>query len=127
VGITGRAGVLRETRMLIEATEEAGAEGRARRILLDLYEQTMDQTERWVLVDTLKRRLWSHSVLGVDVGVAFAYLNRWIELEGPARMTRVRLTDVGRSALGLRVTQRSRPSKLQAKSVVITPSATVRH
>jgi hypothetical protein len=43
--------------MLTEPAEgaKAEAEGRARRVLLDLYEQTMDQTERWVLVDTLSR------------------------------------------------------------------------
>jgi hypothetical protein len=98
--------------MLTEATKRTGraeAEGRARCALLDLYELTMDQTERWVLVDTLKRRLGTHGAPGVDVGVAYAYLNRWIELDGPVRMTRVRLTDPGRSTLGLRVTWRPRP------------------
>jgi hypothetical protein len=64
--------------MLTNAAEgseaEAEAEGRARRALLDLYEQTMGQPERWVLVDVLKRRLGPLSTQGVDVGCA-----RWAE------------------------------------------------
>src|SRR5262245_41272064 len=57
--VTARQGSRRRRTMLIEATEGAGAEveGRARRALLDLYEQTMGQPERWVLVDVLRRRL----------------------------------------------------------------------
>src|SRR5262249_8688235 len=120
---------MRETRMLTEATEGAGAEaeGYARRVLLDLYEQSMGQPERWVLVDMLKRRVGRVSVHGVDVGIAHAEVRRWIESDGPARMRRVRLTDLGRGALGLRITQRPRPPETQAKPVVVTPSAMVRH
>ena len=97
--------------MLTEASTRAGAEteGCARRVLLDLYEQTMGQPERWVLLDMLKRRLRPLSAQGVDVGIVHADLRRWIELDGPVRMTRVRLTDQGRSTLGLRVAQRPRP------------------
>jgi hypothetical protein len=115
--------------MLTEAIQDAKAEaeGRARRVLLDLYEQTMGQPDRWVLVDTLKRRLGPLSAQGVDVGIAHAELRRWVESDGPARMRQVRLTDLGRAALGLRITQRPRPSEPHAKPVVVTPFAMVRH
>jgi hypothetical protein len=115
--------------MLTEATKDVGAEaeGRARRVLLDLYELTMGQPERWVLVDTLKRRLGPLGEQGVDVGIAHAELRCWVESDGPARMRRVRLTDLGRAAIGLRITHRPRPPEAQAKPVVVTPSAMVRH
>jgi hypothetical protein len=115
--------------MLTEATKYADFkdEGHARRVLLDLYEQTMGQPERWVLVDMLKRRLGPLSAQGVDVGIAHAELRRWVEPAGPARMRRLRLTDLGRAALGLRITQRPRPPEHHAKPVVVTPSAMVRH
>jgi hypothetical protein len=114
--------------MLTEATKRAGAEaeGLARRVLLDLYELTMAQPERWVLVDTLRRRLAPLSAQDVDVGVACSGLSRWIELDGPVRMRRVRLTDLGRVALGLRIVQRPWPPEPQAKPAVVTPSAMVR-
>ena len=115
--------------MLTEATKYADskAEGRARRVLLDLSELTMDQPERWVLVDKLKRRLGLLGAQDVDVGIAHAELRRWVESDGPARMRRVWLTALGRAALGLRIAQRPRPPEPQAKPVVVTPSAMVRH
>jgi hypothetical protein len=76
-------GVLGETRLLTQATKRAGAE---------------------------KRRLGPPSGQGIDVGVAHADLRRWVESNGPARIRRVRLTDLGRATLWLRIVQRTRPS-----------------
>ena len=97
--------------MLTKAVDgtDAEAEGHARGVLLDLYEQTMGQPERWVLVDVVKRRLGPLSTQGVNVGIAHAELRRWVESEGPTRMRRVRLTDLGRAAA---CSDRQRPSSV---------------
>jgi hypothetical protein len=83
--------------MLIEVTEgaEAETEGRARRLLLDLFELTMRQPTAWVLVATLTRRLGPLST--AQPVLARAELSRWLDFDGPSRMRRVRLSTEGRA------------------------------
>src|SRR5688572_10249837 len=107
--------------MLTAANQaEAETEGRARRLVLDLFELTMRQPTAWVLIATVTRRLGP--LVTAQPVLARTEASRWVEFDGPPRMRRVRLSAEGR-AMFERPRLQGRPRPAEPRHRVVSWSA----